>query len=76
MSMNPFEDPAASYRVLTNDEGQHSLWPSFAAIPAGWSIVRGEDTRDASLAHIANSWTDMRPNSVRLASSWSKAFIR
>lgn len=62
MSTNPFEDPDATYRVLTNVEGQHSLCPSFVAVPAGWSVARDEDTRDASLTHIANSWTDMRPN--------------
>jgi MbtH protein len=69
MNANPFEDPDATYRVLVNDEGQHSLWPSFAAVPAGWSVVRDEDTRDASLKHIANSWTVMRPCSAELASS-------
>ena len=30
---NPFEDPDANYLVLVNDEGQHSLWPVFAAVP-------------------------------------------
>lgn len=69
MSTNPFDDPDATYRVLTNAEGQHSLWPAFAAVPPGWSVVRDEDTRDACLTHIVNSWTDMRPNSVKLA--WS-----
>ncbi|MFE1841847.1 MbtH family NRPS accessory protein, partial [Streptomyces sviceus] len=24
---NPFENDEASYFVLVNDEGQHSLWP-------------------------------------------------
>lgn len=39
---NPFEDPDASYLVLTNDEGQHSLWPLFAEVPEGWAVVFGE----------------------------------
>jgi MbtH protein len=68
MIKNPFEDPDATYRVLTNDEGQYSLWPSFAAVPAGWYVVYEEDSRDACLEHIAISWTDMRPNSVKLSS--------
>jgi MbtH protein len=61
---NPFEDPEASYLVLVNDEGQHSLWPSFAQVPAGWNAVRGPDGRDACLAHIEENWTDMRPRSL------------
>lgn len=69
MSVNPFEDPDATYRVLINDEGQHSLWPSFAPVPAGWSVVHDEDTREASIEYIASSWTDMRPNSAKRAPS-------
>lgn len=30
---NPFDDPHTQHRVLVNDEGQHALWPSFAAVP-------------------------------------------
>jgi MbtH protein len=67
MTKNPLEDPDAPYRVLINDEGQHPLWPSFVAVPAGWNIVY-EDSRDACLKHIASSWTDMRPNSVKVCS--------
>ncbi len=36
---NPFEDENGSYHVLVNDEGQHSLWPSFIAVPNGWTIA-------------------------------------
>ena len=31
---NPFEDENGVYHVLVNDEGQHSLWPSFIDGPA------------------------------------------
>jgi MbtH protein len=61
---NPFENPDGTYFVLVNDEGQHSLWPSFATVPAGWTITHGQDTRDACLAHIEENWTDMRPTSL------------
>ncbi|MEU4204817.1 MbtH family protein [Streptomyces sp. NPDC045470] len=61
---NPFENPDSTYLVLVNDEGQHSLWPSFAAVPAGWTVAHGEDTRDACLAHVEEHWTDMRPTSL------------
>ncbi|MFE2636060.1 MbtH family protein [Streptomyces scopuliridis] len=61
---NPFEDADATYLVLVNDEGQHSLWPSFAEIPAGWTTVHGPDARQACLDHINENWTDMRPKSL------------
>jgi uncharacterized protein YbdZ (MbtH family) len=61
---NPFEDPDAQYLVLVNEEGQHSLWPVFAAVPDGWKTVFGETGRQECLDYIENSWTDMRPKSL------------
>ena len=29
---NPFEDENGTFLVLSNDEGQHSLWPAFAEV--------------------------------------------
>ncbi|MFJ8630154.1 MbtH family protein [Streptomyces sp. NPDC093568] len=64
MSSNPFEDPEGTYLVLVNDEGQHSLWPAFVEVPAGWQTVLGETTRDAALDYVNTNWTDMRPKSL------------
>ncbi|MBO2457335.1 MULTISPECIES: MbtH family protein [Actinomadura] len=61
---NPFEDADGTYVVLVNDEGQHSLWPSFAEVPAGWTVAKAEDTRQACLEYIEENWTDMRPKSL------------
>jgi MbtH protein len=61
---NPFEDENGVYHVLVNDEGQHSLWPSFIEVPKGWTIVHKADTRAACLEFINKNWTDMRPNSL------------
>ncbi|MEU5647281.1 MbtH family protein [Streptomyces milbemycinicus] len=61
---NPFEDENGTYLVLVNDEGQHSLWPSFAEVPAGWNVVKEEDSRKACLEFIDENWTDMRPTSL------------
>ncbi len=61
---NPFEDPDASYLVLINDEGQHSLWPVFADIPEGWEKIFGEAGRQDCLDFIETNWTDMRPRSL------------
>ncbi|WP_330301231.1 MbtH family protein [Streptomyces sp. NBC_00503] len=64
MTTNPFENDDARYLVLVNEENQHSLWPAFAEVPAGWTVARGEDSRQASLDHINENWTDMRPKSL------------
>ncbi|MEU9304033.1 MbtH family protein [Streptomyces sp. NPDC048269] len=67
MATNPFENDDARYLVLVNEENQHSLWPAFAEVPAGWTVAHGEDTRQASLDYINESWTDMRPKSLAVA---------
>ncbi|MFC9757994.1 MbtH family protein [Streptomyces sp. NPDC056638] len=61
---NPFEDPDATYLVLANEEGQHSLWPEFADVPDGWQRQFGPDSRTECLAYIEREWTDMRPKSL------------
>ncbi|MCJ1681148.1 MbtH family protein [Streptomyces sp. APSN-46.1] len=61
---NPFDDPEATYLVLVNDEGQYSLWPAFAEVPAGWAIAHEQDSRQACLDYIETNWTDMRPKSL------------
>jgi MbtH protein len=61
---NPFENEDGLYFALINDEGQYSLWPAFAEIPAGWAAAYGEDTRQACLDYIEEHWTDMRPKSL------------
>ncbi|GAA2591753.1 MbtH family protein [Streptomyces axinellae] len=61
---NPFDDENGSFFVLVNDEGQHSLWPSFAEVPAGWTSVYGEAARQECLTYIEENWTDLRPKSL------------
>ncbi|MEU2426356.1 MbtH family protein [Streptomyces sp. NPDC007851] len=61
---NPFDDPDGRFLVLVNDEGQHSLWPEFAAVPAGWNAVFGASDRAACIDYINANWTDMRPLSL------------
>jgi MbtH protein len=64
MSTNPFDDPEGRFLVLVNDEGQHSLWPFFAEVPAGWILVFGPDVKDACLSYVETHWTDLRPKSL------------
>jgi MbtH protein len=61
---NPFENTDGTYHVLVNSEGQHSLWPAFVEVPAGWTITLAGDTRQTCLDHIEQHWTDMRPRSL------------
>ncbi|CFB07155.1 mycobactin NRPS accessory protein MbtH [Mycobacterium tuberculosis] len=65
MSTNPFDDDNGAFFVLVNDEAQHSLWPVFADIPAGWRVVHGEASRAACLDYVEKNWTDLRPKSLR-----------
>ena len=62
---NPFEDPDGRYLVLVNDEQQHSLWPAFAGVPAGWTIAFGEESRAACLDYVERTWTDLMPRTLR-----------
>ncbi|MEV6684106.1 MbtH family protein [Streptomyces sp. NPDC051130] len=62
---NPFDDQDGTFLVVVNNEGQHSLWPSFNEVPDGWKPVLGESTRDAALAYVEEHWTDLRPESLR-----------
>lgn len=65
--MNPFDDESAQFYVLVNDEEQHSLWPAFAPIPAGWSSSLGPTSREEALAYVEKAWPDIRPKSLREA---------
>ncbi|MFF4732258.1 MbtH family protein [Streptomyces mirabilis] len=67
MSTNPFDDENGSFYVVVNDEDQHSLWPVFAEVPAGWRVTFGEAGRAECLSHVEKSWTDLRPKSLREA---------
>ena len=64
IATNPFEDENGIFHVLINEEGQHSLWPSFVDVPDGWTIIHKSDSRAACLEFINRNWTDMRPKSL------------
>lgn len=65
VSTNPFDDDNGTFFVLVNDEEQHSLWPTFADVPAGWRVSFGEADRAACLDYIEQNWPDIRPKSLR-----------
>ncbi|MDX6740067.1 MbtH family protein [Actinocorallia sp. A-T 12471] len=62
---NPFDDAEGVFLVLVNAEGQHSLWPSFAEVPAGWTTVHGPASRAACAEYVEANWTDLRPKSLQ-----------
>ncbi len=70
---NPFEDTAAQYLVLVNDEDQYSLWPGFATVPDGWSVVHGPADRAACVDYVDSHWLDMRPRSLAAAMAAEEA---
>jgi uncharacterized protein YbdZ (MbtH family) len=64
LSINPFDDEDGSFLVSVNDEEQHSLWPAFADVPAGWRVVYGEADRAACFDYVEQNWPDIRPKSL------------
>jgi uncharacterized protein YbdZ (MbtH family) len=62
---NPFDDESGTFFVLVNPEDQYSLWPAFAEVPSGWTVVLSESTREAALEYVESHWTDMRPKTLR-----------
>ncbi len=61
---NPF-DGDGEFLVLVNDQGQHSLWPGFAAVPEGWTVTYGPGERQRALDWITAHWTDLTPAAAR-----------
>jgi len=55
------------FTAVCNAEGQHSLWPTDRALPAGWIAVGTAGTRAECLDYIRREWTDLRPRTLR---SW------
>ncbi|MFG3247812.1 MbtH family protein [Streptomyces sp. NPDC048187] len=63
MSNQP-DNPHASFHVVVNGEGQYSIWPGPADVPAGWTVCHGAADRSSCLEYINTHWTDMRPLSL------------
>ncbi|MFE9018936.1 MbtH family protein [Streptomyces sp. NPDC007808] len=61
---NPLDDPNGRFFVVMNAEGQYSLWPEFAEVPAGWTVRHGVADRSSCIDFINVNWTDMRPLSL------------
>lgn len=55
---NPFDDADATFLVLVNDEGQHSLWPVFADVLAGWTVALPATGRQECLDWVGGGELD------------------
>ena len=64
--MNPFDRTDGSFLILVNHLNQHSLWPEFAQIPAGWTQVFGPADLDAANEYVQAHWTDITPRESAL----------
>ena len=58
-------DNATKYRVVINHEEQYSIWATDREIPSGWKATGFTGSREETLQHIEEVWTDMRPLSKR-----------
>ena len=58
-------DDTAEFVVLTNAEGQYSLWSAAISIPDGWKADGFSGSREDCMAHVDLVWTDLRPRSLR-----------
>lgn len=65
----PQDDDAREYAVVVNHEEQYSIWPAELAVPTGWRADGTRGTKAVCLAHVDEVWTDMRPLSLRRATS-------
>jgi MbtH protein len=63
--MSTLDDENQKFFVVVNDEGQHSIWPDFKALPQGWHETGFVGLKKDCLEHIATIWVDMRPLSLQ-----------
>ncbi len=64
MNRNESED-ARTYRVVVNEEEQYSIWLDDRENPLGWKDAGKSGGKAECLAYIKQTWTDMRPLSLR-----------
>lgn len=57
------------YKVVVNHEEQYSLWLDGRDNAPGWKDTGMAGIKAECLAYIRNTWTDMRPLSLRKAMS-------
>ncbi len=64
MSRNERDDQTI-YKVVVNHEKQYSIWLADRENALGWHDAGKSGTKEECLAYIEETWTDMRPLSLR-----------
>ena len=59
------EDDEATHVAVVNDEEQYSVWPAGLVLPPGWRPAGFTGSEEACLDHVAETWRDIAPRSVR-----------
>lgn len=65
--MSEVDDDNRTYSVVVNEEEQYSIWLANRPLPPGWREVGRTGSRGECLDYIGQTWTDMRPKSLRQA---------
>ena len=58
------QEDTTAQRVVVNQEGQYSIWPTDRPIPLGWREAGKAGSKAECLSYIEEVWTDMRPLSL------------
>jgi MbtH protein len=69
--MSAMSSPPQTYQVVINQEGQYAIWPANRIVPNGWTAVGRQGPKESCLEFIGETWTDMRPLSLRAATPCS-----
>jgi MbtH protein len=59
------DDDETIYKVVLNDEEQYSIWPAHRSNARGWRDAGKSGKKSECLAFIRETWTDIRPLSLR-----------
>lgn len=59
------ESNRCTYTVVVNHEEQYSIWRDDRAVPAGWTKIGKQGSKQECLAYVRDVWVDMRPLSLR-----------
>jgi uncharacterized protein YbdZ (MbtH family) len=62
---NADKEDTTIYKVVVNHEEQYSIWPDYKENPIGWDDTGKVGLKDECLAFIKETWTDLRPLSLR-----------
>ena len=65
--MQADDEDTTNYMVVVNHEEQYSIWAADREPPKGWRIVGKRGKKSECLQYIEETWTDMRPLSLRKA---------